>query len=154
MNKKLFSFIGLAVFWLTWPALWLMLRWSRRTRLLLICGDEFLVLRGWLGNGEWGLPGGGLHRGEDKVKGLIREVAEETGLTLKPHQVKFAFNGLYKGQGFRFNFYSFIAELQSKPTLVPQPREIAEIAWQNLNDPKIRLNSDARQTLEWWLNNR
>ena len=146
--------MGRAVFWLTWPALWLMLRWSRRTRLLLICGDEFLVLRGWLGSGEWGLPGGGLHRGEDPVLGLIREVEEETGLRLRPDQLKYAFDGLYKSRGMRFTFLSYVVELQSKPSLKRQPREIAEITWQNIYEPKIRLNSDAQQTRDWWLNNR
>ena len=154
MNKKFLVFCGQAVFWLTWPALWLMLRWSRRTRLLLVCGDEFLVLRGWLGSGEWGLPGGGLHRGEDKIVGLIREVEEETGLHISADQLKYAFDGLYKNKGLSFTYHSYVAELDSKPSLKPQPREIAEISWQKLYKPTVRLNSDAQQTLDWWLNNR
>lgn len=147
-------YFGRAVFWITWPALWLLLRWSRRTRLLLVCGDEFLVLRGWLGSGEWGLPGGGLHRGEDAVAGLLREVKEETGLALKSSQIKYAFEGLYKSRGMRFTYHSYTAQLNSKPQLKPQPREIAEISWQSIHQPKVRLNSDAQKTLDWWLNNR
>jgi len=38
--------------------------------------------------GEWDLPGGHLHIGEDLKDGLVREVNEETGLTIKnPKQV-------------------------------------------------------------------
>lgn len=122
--------------------------------MLLVCGDEFLVLRGWLGSGEWGLPGGGLHRGEYSAVGLIREVEEETGLIIRPEQLKYAFEGLYKNRGMRFRYYSYVAVFDNKPSLKRQPREIAEIAWQNIYEPKVRLNADARQTLDWWLNNR
>jgi len=42
-----------------------------------------LVLSGWLNTGEWGLPGGGLHKNEPTVDGLLREVREETGLDVE-----------------------------------------------------------------------
>ena len=152
--SRLLAGFGRVAFWITWPASWLVLRWSHRTRLLLVCGDEFLVLRGWLGNGEWGLPGGGLHRREEPVAGLLREVKEETGISLRPDQVKFAFDGLYKNQGLRFTYHSYTAEIDSKPNLKRQAKEIAEIAWQSIDVPRLTLNYDAQQTLSWWLKNR
>lgn len=153
-GRRIYDLLGRVAFWITWPGLWLMLRWSRRTRLLLICGDEFLVLRGWLGSGEWGLPGGGLHRGEDAVEGLLREVAEETSINLSPQQVRHAFSSEARQQGFRFKFQAFIAEINQKPDIKRQKREIAEIRWQKLNNPAVKLNSDTVQILDWWLNNR
>ncbi len=39
------------------------------------------VAAGTPGAGLWTLPGGGLRFGEDPVDGVVREVAEETGLT-------------------------------------------------------------------------
>ena len=33
--------------------------------------------------GKWDLPGGHIHEGEDPKDGLIREVKEETGITLE-----------------------------------------------------------------------
>lgn len=36
------------------------------------------------GAGRWTLPGGGLHFGEDPLDGVVREVAEETGLDVVP----------------------------------------------------------------------
>ncbi len=41
------------------------------------------VAAGSPGAGEWTLPGGGLRFGEDPVDGVVREVAEETGLTVR-----------------------------------------------------------------------
>jgi 8-oxo-dGTP pyrophosphatase MutT (NUDIX family) len=38
------------------------------------------VAEGFPGAGRWTLPGGGLEHGEDPLDGLVREVAEETGL--------------------------------------------------------------------------
>ena len=52
------------VFWLSWPVLWLYLRRGSRTCLLLVVDGEFLALRGWFGNGDFSMPGGGVHRGE------------------------------------------------------------------------------------------
>ncbi|MEM8486549.1 MAG: NUDIX hydrolase [Bacteroidota bacterium] len=34
--------------------------------------------------GKWSLPGGGIEFGEDPAKAMIREVHEETGLTVRP----------------------------------------------------------------------
>jgi ADP-ribose pyrophosphatase YjhB (NUDIX family) len=39
------------------------------------------------GGGLWTLPGGGLDFGEDPLDGVVREVAEETGLDLVPGEL-------------------------------------------------------------------
>jgi len=46
-------------------------------------GGRVLVVRiapGEAGSGQWILPGGGLEFGEDPAAGVLRELAEETGL--------------------------------------------------------------------------
>jgi 8-oxo-dGTP diphosphatase len=47
---------------------------------------RFLVIRRH-DNGHWEPPGGVLELGESIEEGLIREVAEETGLTVEPVQL-------------------------------------------------------------------
>ena len=43
---------------------------------------QVLLIRHSYGSGNWMLPGGGIGRGEDPMAAALRELAEETGLTL------------------------------------------------------------------------
>lgn len=150
--NKLSSMLGKAVFWLAWPGLWLILRWSHRTRLLLICGNEFLVLKGRLSMGKWGLPGGGLHRDETAVNGLIREVREETGIKVSASQILHAFDGVSNEHGLRFYYHAFVMQLAVKPVVKLQVLEITAAAWQPLKNPALPLSEDAETVRQWWLN--
>jgi ADP-ribose pyrophosphatase YjhB (NUDIX family) len=61
-------------------------RWTR-VAAYAVCtdaADRLLLVRvaaGYLAGGMWTLPGGGLDFGEDPSHAVIRELAEETGLT-------------------------------------------------------------------------
>lgn len=134
-----------------WPVLWLALRGSRRTRLLLVCGDEFLVLQGWLNDGQWSLPGGGLHINEDPIIGVLRELREETSIILQPDQVNHAYEAKYNNQGLKFEYIAFTARLDVKPAHKAQVFEIKSIAWQPLKNPSVSLTQDTAALLEWWL---
>lgn len=52
----------------------------------LINHDRFLLLKRINPPVIWGPPGGKLHKNEDPLAGLRREVGEETGLSIKIHQ--------------------------------------------------------------------
>lgn len=62
-------------------------------------GEEVLLTRLATGvhAGRWTLPGGGLHHGERPVDGLVREMGEETGLTVRV-------DGLLDVDGMRTEF--------------------------------------------------
>jgi 8-oxo-dGTP pyrophosphatase MutT (NUDIX family) len=123
--KKIWDLCGVVAFWMLWPALWFYLHGTKRTRVLLICGDEFLVVRAWLSPGYWQLSGGGLHPGEDPLAGLIREVQEETSISLEPQKVSLLLAGVQHHEtGFRFSYDCFVAELAVKPAIKPENGEI------------------------------
>ena len=71
--KSLWTFLGRVGGVMTWPLVWVVIRYTTRSRVLIICGDEVLLLKGWLSTGRWGLPGGGIRRGEDPVEAVLRE---------------------------------------------------------------------------------
>lgn len=121
--------IGVVVFWVSWPVLYLMLRFSHRTRGLVVCKNKIVVVKPWLSNGKWGLPGGGVHRSEASIKALTREVSEEVGLTITPKKCKLIGPRTYKQNGLRFNYQLFMVELSNESQLQPQKFEIAQAQW-------------------------
>lgn len=128
--KGLWYFSGRAAFWLSWPLLFLFLASSRRTRILVVNGNDVLVVRGWLSSGRWGLPGGGLHRGEDPAEGAVRELKEETGIDVKATKLQKLYSGKTKtGHGLRYIVYAYALELGEKPALARQKFELTHLEW-------------------------
>jgi len=127
--KSWWRWTGLTLYWLTWPLMALMIRGSKRTRLLIVYCDEVLVTKGWLSSGKWSLPGGGLHKGEQSLAGALRELYEETGLRLRTNQVKRHSDHIYQHNGVRFNYVLFTGVLRRKVAVRPQPLEILEVSW-------------------------
>ena len=145
--------MGILAFWISWPALWIYLHRGERTRLLLVCNGEFLVLKSWLRAGRrWNLPGGGLHDGEQPDAGLMREVREETGITLSKQQITQMYKSEYKESGLRFTYNCFVCELPQKPKVIPQKGEITDYAWQPVDAVTLPLSNDAQTAIDWWLN--
>ena len=64
-------------------------------------GDEYLLLlkaKGRFGGGFWNAPGGKIENGESSEQAAIREVGEETGVTVKSLE-KAGFLEFYFGEG-------------------------------------------------------
>jgi len=128
--KKLWLFLGRLAFWLSWPALLVYLYTSHRARILIICGGEVLVCKGWLGSGRWELPGGGLHQGETVIQAAIRELREETGVEISPQQLKLIKSGRSIAEhGLTFRYTALALELDDKPEVLRQQFELVDIKW-------------------------
>jgi len=125
--KSIWQKFGVVLFWVLWPALCLYVRGSERSRVLILSGDKVLLVKPWLGDGRWGLPGGGLHKGEEPLVGLSRELGEEVGL----HDVQPVLLGVEQinDRGFRFTAHFFIAQLTVPQELRLQFLEIAAAQW-------------------------
>jgi ADP-ribose pyrophosphatase YjhB (NUDIX family) len=87
------------------------------------------MMKGWLGSGEWILPGGGLHKNEDVIVGAIRELREETSLELASSQLKVVGEGLGREHGLKFHYVVLSASLPARLPFKIQQQEVSEIAW-------------------------
>lgn len=146
--------VGSIVYWLMWPFFYFYLKSSHRTRVILVSEDKLLVVTNLIGNGQWGLPGGGLHKHELPAAGAVRELEEETGVSLNPNNLTLITENkpIREGQ-FSFFVDCFFGEL-SKP-LVPKPKtkEIDKAEWIPLTDfmEKYSVQASTRELLEAWL---
>ncbi len=129
--KNIWQRVGITAFWVSWPLLYVYLRQSKRTRLLVVSGDKVLVLKNWLGAGKWSLPGGGLHWGEDPKKGAIRELREETGITVTVEQLKPLSQGVASDHGLRHKYTAYLVELTEPLPPKPQRGEVLSVTWLN-----------------------
>ena len=151
--KKLWQLLGKVAFWLSYPALAVYLRIGTRTRVLIVVDDEVLLVRGWLGSGEWQMPGGGVHHGEVPVDGALREIKEETGIVLTAAELTPIYSTVANYRGLRYRYTCFTAQLVKKPTLKKQALEITHLSWVPLkNVTKMNATDDTYQAVQTWLN--
>lgn len=150
-NDKL---IGKIFFWLLWPGLYVYLRNSVRSRVIMYNETQILLIKNWLGPGQYTLPGGGIRRGEQSTEAATREIKEETGIDIEadklvPIQAMF----LARDKGLRYKCYSYSLKINESTKLNRQKFEIAELKWVDYKDvlDKYRLNSMAKQLITTWL---
>jgi 8-oxo-dGTP pyrophosphatase MutT (NUDIX family) len=120
---------GVVIYWLIWPALWAYLRFGRRTRVLVVCGQRVLLVKTWLGDGKWSLPGGGLHRHEDPRTGAHRELLEETRLDVALDDFTYMSSLTGTNHGLTFEYDLFVVEVSAILPVQRQPKEIIDVGW-------------------------
>lgn len=106
---------------------------SRRiAKVGIVCGDQLLMGKR-RDNGKWTIPGGHVDHSETMKEGALREVLEETGLTLDP---KFIFPAtdvqtLIGKDGFPFEVQGWMYRVDQKPstTMKSDPDQEVE-KWQ------------------------
>ena len=133
----IWKILGHILYWLAWPALFFYLRIGVRTRVAVFSGDNILVVKNWWGSGLWILPGGGLHRGEDHTEGALRELKEETGLSLSKADLKKPGTSRIRINGITHTYEFYTANIEKK--LKPSPTkkiEIIDAKWMPLDQAK------------------
>src|SRR5690242_13154441 len=98
--KRIWTIVGRLLYFCSWPLLYVYLRFGgERTRVIVEHQDKVLLVQNWLGNGQWMLPGGGVFRHERPTYSAVRELREETGLIVKPRDLKLIGGVTYNGRG-------------------------------------------------------
>lgn len=126
---RAWAWLGKVLYRIFHPLLVKYLSNTKRTRVLVVCGDEILVLKGWLASNMWNLPGGGLNQHESERQGAARELYEETGIKCVENELKLLYQRPFEDEGFRYQCTYFILQLDEKPHLKRQWLEIVELSW-------------------------
>ena len=143
--RQFLQFVGTVVFFCAWPAFWVYYKLDHgRTRVVLVCDDKVLVMKQWISAGKWGLPGGGLHRGESMAGGAARELREETSLQLDPRQLRHIGRATHRQYGLSFDYQVFVARVTCN-SVRAQRIEVSELAW--MRPGEIRASNASPDTV-------
>lgn len=135
--KKAFGPLVKVVFLLTRPLSGLLLHNSRRVRVAVTSGNEILLQRSSFGHQLWSLPGGGIEKGENPMHAALRELKEETSVTLTESQIEcIGEDRLPSGKRWpMIDLVFYKAALKNKPkTHITRPYEILAIQWFQVTD--------------------
>ena len=147
--KTVWSKLGQIVYRLTLPGIYLVLMNSKRTRLVLLCKDKVLVVKPWLGNGRWSLPGGGIKKNESAEDALSREVKEEVGFKIPEKKYKKITNATYRQDGLKFSYTLFGCIIKKQVTPTISQKEIVEAKWVSWDSLSVRnANNDVITALK------
>jgi 8-oxo-dGTP diphosphatase len=86
-------------------------------------------------NGHWEPPGGVLELGETVEEGLVREICEETGLTVVPERL----TGVYKNMEQAVVALVFRCSVRGEAT-ARTGAEASEVAWLTLDEIERRMD--------------
>lgn len=146
----IFKLIGIIGFYLLWPFWFAYFKlYPNRTRALIVFNGQIVLIKGWLGKNEWGLPGGGVKNGESLEVGLKREIKEEIGLTLDSN--KFTKIGVKKNSNLKLNYLGHFYEynLDNKANLSPGFPEIIDAKWVKIDEiSKFRISDEVQFSLK------
>lgn len=136
-----------------WPGLFIFFTGSHRARVIVLVGDEVLLVKDrselWFDDTRWSLPGGGIHRNESPVEGGARELLEEVGVLVRPGQIEQFGHERVSEYGLSYDGYFMFVRLPAKPELKLQRLEVARAEWCRLTDLDHRdLKYEARRALE------
>ncbi|HEY4963212.1 MAG TPA: NUDIX hydrolase [Candidatus Saccharimonadales bacterium] len=144
----IYNYIGRLIYIATYPFIYFSVNGSSRTRVLLITDNKILILRDWVGSGEWSLPGGGMHKSEDPKVCAVREVKEETGINLDINLLTHIETINYNKKRSTSTRYIYSVHLNSRPDLTLQKYEIIEAGWFSPSELKnMKLADDVKLIL-------
>lgn len=95
-------------------------------RILIVHNNSLVLVRHWY-NGLWVMPGGGIKKTESPEEAAVREVFEETGISIQNPDYKLGAYSNTKG-GKRDTVHCFVIKLSERPVFKERFRfEISDI---------------------------
>jgi ADP-ribose pyrophosphatase YjhB (NUDIX family) len=142
MNSKIFKIyiaLGKTSYRVCLPMLRLFLRKTRRVYVLVLYKDRVLLVKNWLGNDMWALPGGGIKKGETPISALIRETKEEVGINLLADHNRFSLiaEGHWRTDDLGQAYYIFATSFYTDKLDINK-KEIISAAWIKLSELNLK----------------
>lgn len=149
---KLYGFCGRAAYAVLSPALRLQTRLMPRPRTRVLVTDgkgKVLLVRSWFGSQRWDLPGGGIQRGESAIAAAVREVEEETGVSLDIESLETLGEFGPKTSGLTHGIVVFYTRHPAGlvAPLKAYRHEVLEVGWFSLSQLPTPLNLFVIKTL-------
>jgi len=95
--------------------------------------DGRLLLVDQRHTGAWALPGGLLHRNEDAVEGLVREVAEEVGVQVSPEELPVPL-AVVAARAKRVDLVFLLDSDDERDARAEDPAEVRRVGWFHLEE--------------------
>lgn len=131
---------------LAYPLTFLVMNNSHRTRVIVYCQGEVLVLRTRLNLGDWMLPGGGIKRNETAKTAAARELREETGIFVEQSALRKVGEKEVVNRKIKLRLTFFALKLDTKPALNLHKTEISAAKWARLSRlQKIPMHESERR---------
>ncbi len=102
---------------------------------VVIDGDRVLLVRRGREPllGQWSIPGGAVELGETLEQAIVREVAEETGLSIAPVAMLKTFDKIDRDAAGRVRYHyvltDFLCRVAEKPETLHAASDISEARW-------------------------
>ena len=132
--------LGKVGYIITRPGVYALIRFTRRSYVVIRVKDEIIVTKDWLDMHKiWRLPGGGVKRSETPKIGAKRELKEEVGINIDVNGLKLIKKGVHPFLKYRFWVYEL--KLDKKPSISINRYELADARWISIkniaNQPKV-----------------
>jgi 8-oxo-dGTP pyrophosphatase MutT (NUDIX family) len=137
--------LGRIIYFFAYPIIALAINGSTRSRIFLTSENhsKLLVVKDLVGTGTWALPGGGLHKNEDPVDCVIRELKEEIGIKLTKKDLTFWQKKEITEKCITATQYYYLADIPKCIPLTKQRLEILDAKWEDISLlPKLKLSKD------------
>lgn len=111
------------------PFLGLLISGKPRTRAMVICDFQILLVRNWKGRQRWTLPGGGVKNQETFQQGIVRELKEELDLEVAQKDLEHVSKIDHVEGSINFPVIVYRLDLSEKPSLSMRPSEVIDTKW-------------------------
>lgn len=104
--------------------------------------------------GLWALPGGKVNLGETLRQAAMREIFEETSISIIPRQPIYSFDSIHKDEKGSVQFHYVIIDLlaEYKEGELKAGDDAAEVGWFSLEDlEKIPVNESTKKLVKQYL---